>query len=277
MIVFLLLMQSFAYAQSPSDYLILQTIGQYHSSGKGRCGAGSGILGGTDHFDEDHNVTTCSTGYYFMAQDLAVSIKVEQHAGGDSDRWLLHEIETGFRDSDNLESGPDEDTRIRTIDNNKIFFYSSGVVGYRWINNNIVVDIEYTNLTGPKAEPLEVVNAYLAKFPSTLIITDAELKASAHSVQWIKDEMERRLWLCDKWNAQYQAGSVTQANLISSLLSNMGKFLKYREKYFNIAALDDDTLLTTYHKNNDLMSIQNKLKEYKTWWAKHKDKHISLR
>ena len=271
---YFLVMQNLAYAQAPADYLILQPIGQYHSSGKGRCGTGSGMLGASDHFDEDHIVTTCSTGYYFMAQDLAVSIKVEQHTGGNSDRWLLHEIETDFRTYYGI---PGKSYGPRVIDGQTILEDSVGGYSYRWLSGNKVIEVKYIDLQMTKPEPLEVVKAYLAKHPSTIApFTLQELRNSANVIKWIKDEIDRRLWLCDKWNAQSQAGSVTQADLMVKLLENMNVFLKYREKYFGIAAEDESNLLDTYHENNDIASIQKKLTGYKTWWAKHKEKKISL-
>ena len=278
-IVFCLLaMQSLVYAQNPTDYLILQTIGQYHSSGKGRCGNGSEIIGGADHFDEDHNVTTCRTGYYFMQQDLAVSIKVEQHTGGDSDRWLLHEVEDAYRDGDDNNGRLGlliQATRIREINGNKIIGRRGN--GYRWVSNNVVIDVSYTDLQGNKPEPLEVVQAYLVKYPSSLTITDIVFKSSEYNTKWIKDEMERRLWLCDKWNAQFQSGGVTQADLIKALVNNIQEFLNYRQKYYSVAAAADLKLLFGYQQNNDIASIQTKLSEYKIWWNANKGKSIRIK
>lgn len=290
----LLVMQCFAYAQNPSnylirrvpkdnqrlintqnpaDYLILQSIGQYSNSGRGQCGEGSGIIGTADHFDEDHNVTTCRTGYYFMQQDMAVSIKVEQHTGGDSDRWLLHEVEDGYRRGKELKATYGAPNPIRVIDNNKIWFQWGH---YSWLSNNVVVSIDYTDMQGTKPEPLEVVKAYLAKYPSTIALTNDDAKANAHNVQWIKDETDRRLWLCDKWNAQFQAGKTTEKDLLYNLVRSIKVFLNYRQKYFSVASGADLKLLFGYKQNNDIASIQKKLTECKDWWAKHKDKSISL-
>ncbi|MEN6422755.1 MAG: hypothetical protein ABFD76_12505 [Smithella sp.] len=272
-----------------NDCLVTNDIGKFtYRVRNARLGNACGVVGGADHFKMDHVDSICNGKYSNLSEirglpleeaeekSLSVKVEVTQHTGGDSDRWLLHEVETSFRDSDNLEIGPDEDAMIRTINNNKIFFYGGGVVGYRWINNNVIVNIQYTNLSGPKPEPIEVVKAYLAKFPSTITLADAELKASAHNVQWIKDEMERRLWLCDKWNAQYQAGGVKQADLIYNLVRSMNVFLNYRQKYYGVSAVADLNALFGYKQNNDLTSIQPKLTEYKTWWGKHKGNSISL-
>lgn len=269
--------QSLINTQNPADYLILQSIGQYSSSGKGRCGEGSGIIGTADHFDEDHNVTTCRTGYYFMQQDLAVSIKVEQHTGGDSDRWLLHEVEDNYHDDETETMGLLTDGAVmRKVNNQRVLWLGIGGGTFRWVSNNVVVSISYTDLQGTKPEPIEVVKAYLTKFPSTITITDAELKASAHNVQWIKDEIDRRLWLCDKWNAQFQAGQNNQNDLIYNLDRNINVFLNYRQKYYGMASENDIITLRAFIRANDLTSIQTKLTEYKTWWNANKGKSISL-
>jgi len=67
------------------------------------------------------------------------------------------------------------------------------------------------------------------------------------------------LWLCDKWNAQYQAGGVKQADLIYNLVRSMKVFLNYREKYFSVAAQADLDWLSSYKQNNDIASIQTEL------------------
>ncbi len=268
-IICLFLMRSFVYAQNPADYLVLQSIGQYHYSSKAACGEGSGILGASDHFDENHNIITCRTEYYFMAQDVVVSIKVEQHAGDDSDKWLLHEVESGIRRGNYEESM--NSSRFRNIDGNNVFYSGLGGGQYRWLSNNKVINIEYTDLNKKKPEPLEVIKLYLTKFPSTI---PAMIINHAYNERWIKDEIERRLWFCDKWNMQLQLGKVTQTDMLTALVKNMKVFLNYRQKYFNVSAETDLVVLYTYLQANDSTSIEKKLTEYKTWWAKNKDKGI---
>jgi len=264
-------------AVSPSDYLILQNIGEYHNSGKGRCGDGPGFLGAADHYGEDHGDTTCRTGYYNMAQDLAVSILVTKHAdSSDAIKWLLHEVEDAYRDPDVLEATLTEGARIREIAGNRIFFYGGGVVSYRWLSNNIVVNIQYANLSGPKAEPLEVVKAYLAKHPSNVTLSDVDLKSKPHSEQWIKDEMDRRLWLCDKWFMQLQLRKADEKQVYQETVKSMNIFLDYREKYYRMKAADDKNLLAGYLSTNSGTGIKAKLAEYKNWWAVNKGGSITL-
>ncbi|MEN6422320.1 MAG: hypothetical protein ABFD76_10275, partial [Smithella sp.] len=107
-------------AQSVSDYLILQNIGSYKFSTQSvnpvtdevkqipgyTILKNSGVLTGADHFKIDHKDTTYETDYESDVTDIGVEVEVTQHTGGDSDRWLLHEIEDSYRDPD------DEDGRL---------------------------------------------------------------------------------------------------------------------------------------------------------------------
>ena len=283
----LLVVQSYAYAQNPSDYLILQDIGSYTHKVQTKdfitlqpkiipgytIWNNAGILVATGHFPLDHKDTNYETVYESDVTDMGVSVQVTQHAGADSDRWLLHEVEHGYRRSKELKATYSAPNPIRIINNNKIWFQWGA---YRWVNNNIVVSIEFTDLTGTKPEPLEVVQAYLQKFPSTITLTDAEIKSKAHSETWLKDEMERRLWLCDKWNAQFQLGKVSQADMLKQLADHMTVFLKYRQRYYGIDATDDINALFDYSRNNDAAAIMNKLTAYKAWWTANKGNAINL-
>ncbi len=271
-------------SQNLSDYLILQDIVPYKLEtpqkvvggyiGGPRVFDGAGVIASTGHFYPDHLDKTYEV-YYEGGSNLpSATVQISQHAGVDSDKWLQHEMEESFRDSDNLEASPDEDTMLRSINNNRIFFYGGGVVGYRWISNNIVVNIQYTNLSGPKIEPLVVVQAYLQKFPSS--IPASLVLDKAHDVQWIKDEMDRRLWLSDKWFGQLSAGKTDQKTALNAVVKSVNVFLDYREKYFGIKAADEKNLIGGYLNANDLANIQTKLAEYKTWWTANKTGSITL-
>jgi len=107
-------------------------------------------------------------------------------------------------------------------------------------------------------------------------MTSADLRTSDNKTTWIKDEMERRLWLCDKWNTQFQLGKVTQADMLKQLADHMTVFLKYRQRYYGIDATDDINALFDYSRNKDAAAIMNKLTAYKAWWAANKGNAISL-
>ena len=235
----------------------------------------SGVLVGANHFNIDHSDITYETRYIMPEPIVGVEVQVTQHAGGDSDRWLLHEVEDSFRDADEETLGLLTDgVRMREINGNKIISLRGN--GYIWVTNNIVVNVSYRDLTGTKPEPLEVIQAYLAKFHSTFTTVPDHYKSQAYNQKWIKDEMERRLWLCDKWNVQFLAGKVSQDDLLKELVTSMKVFLNYRQKYFNINATDDINSLSSYLSNKDSAPIQAKLSSYKTWWLANKTKAINL-
>lgn len=272
---FLIIFQTTAFTQNLSDYLITNDIGSYRKLTSG--GTTDSILAGVGHFYPDHNDSTLGIVYVNDSQKLWIDVNVTQHTGGDSDRWLLHEVEDSYRDPDNEDGRLGlllQATRLREFNGNKVVGRRGN--GYTWVSNNIVIDISYTDLKGNKPEPLEVVQAYLVKFPSTIITTPIEFKGETYNKKWIKDEMDRRLWLCDKWNAQFQAGQTNQNDLIYNLDSNINVFLNYRQKYYGIASENDIITLRAYIRANDLTSIQTKLTEYKTWWNANKGKGITL-
>jgi hypothetical protein len=155
--------------------------------------------------------------------------------------------------------------------------FGSGGWDYRWLNGNKVIKIEYTDLEMTKPEPIDVVKAYLAKHPSTLpAITLTDLRSVAFKTAWIKDEMERRLWLCDKWFMQLQLQKVTEQQTSQESVKSMNIFLDYREKYYSMAAVSEKNLLAGYLSTNNGTGIRNKLAEYKTWWQANKTAAISL-
>ncbi len=266
-----------------SEYLILQNIDSYkfitqtknpvtkkikQISGY-RTWNSAGIIAATGHFTADHFDTTYETEYESDVSDLGVEVQVTQHAGADLDKWLLHEVEDGYRDPDVLEAILTEGTVLRLIDGNRVFNWGAGT--YAWLSGNkIVIRIEYADLTGTKPEPLEVVKAYLQKFPSSITLTDTDAKSKAHSETWIKDEMDRRLWLCDKWFEQLQLGKADQKTVLEEVVKSMNIFLDYREKYYGVKAADDKNLLDGYLTQNDEAKIKTKLQEYKTWWSANK-------
>ena len=272
------------FAKDISDYLILNDIGLYkldkpEKSLPGEPPMGGprlhkkNVLSGAGHFP-DHTDITYGVMYLGGGVNASPKVEITRHTGGDSDRWLRHEIEDTFRDGEIERMGLlSQGSRIVEINGNKIIART----GCRWIsNNNVIINISYTDLDGTKQEPLEVVQAYLAKFPSIITTTDTEFKSNDYNVQWIKDEIDRRLWLCDKWNAQFQAGITAQKDLIVNLISSMKVFLNYRQAYFGMKAMDDMSALHQLQKNKDIISINKKLTEYKTWWSANKGKSIHL-
>lgn len=264
-----------------TDYLILQDIGSYKVfttifpedfSGpppKYSQTATGGILDAAGHFSE--NDVSYEASYTAPGSKWPfVKVEVTQHSGSDSDKWLLHEVERGSRRSKDLQATYGSPNPLREINGNRIW-YTWGY--YKWVSNNVVVYINFTDLTGTKPEPLEVVRAYLAKFPSTIPAITID---RAYNEKWLKDEMERRLWLCDKWFLQLQLQKAEQKTVINEAVKHMEVFLNYREKYYGIAALTEKQLLWGYRDKNNGTAIRNKLKEYKDWWTANKGGAINL-
>lgn len=179
------------------DCLVTTDIGKYIYDVKtARLGNAAGVVGGADHFKIDHVDSICSGEYsninevrvYQTREEIvnhlvSVDVQVTQHTGGDSDRWLLHEVEDSYRDGDDgdgrlgLFSGAG--VKIREITGNKIIYWGLGGGSYTWISGQKIIEVKYTDLQRTKPEPIEVVQAYLAKFPSTITTTAVEFKSSA--------------------------------------------------------------------------------------------------
>lgn len=264
----LILIPYVAYSQSNADYLILTDIGDYKKITKG--GPSGNILAGVGHFGFDHKDKSYGIAYVNDITQLWIDVQVTQHSGSDSDKWLLHEVEDIFRSNRKLGeliSG----TEILMVNGNRIFNW----VSYAWISGNKVVYINWTpkpNVQNP--EPLEIVQAYLQKHPST--IPSTLVLDRAHSEKWIKDEMDRRLWLCDKWFLQLQLGKAELSKVLQESVDHMNVFLDYREKYYGISATNEKKALWEYLQANNGTGIKNKLTEYKTWWSANKGGSINL-
>lgn len=272
-----------------ATYLILADIGAFKLHNQSRAfpdrklrpitpykkyNGSAGVLGGAGHFNYDHNDVTYETGYDNGTVGMGVSVQVTKHAGSDSDKWLLHEMERDFR---NYFGNPGKTYGPRVINGQTVMEDTVGGIDYRWLSGTKVIDIHYVDLEMTKPEPIEVVQAYLAKYPSTLpAITLRELRSTANVTVWIKDEMERRLWLCDKWFYQLQLKKVDEKQVYQESVKSMNIFLDYREKYYGMKAADEKNLLAGYLNTNNGTGIKSKLDEYKKWWAVNKDKIINL-
>jgi len=271
LMVLMLLQPISGFAITVSDYLIDANIGDYSRSYPGSCLEGSGILTGADHFTDDHTDYACDVRYYKKVARLGVEVQVTRHANSDSDKWLGHEAEMTFQKGRTLGESYAAPNPLKDVNGNKIYFMWGH---YKWISNNVVVSIDFTDLTGTKPEPLEVVQAYLQKFPS--IISTTLVLDNAHKIQWIKDEMDRRLWLCDKWFMQLQLKKAEENQVYQETFKSLNIFLDYREKYYGIKAANEKNILAGYLSSNNGTSIKAKLKEYEDWLNIHKADAISL-
>jgi hypothetical protein len=269
-----LIFASLAYGQSAGDFLILNDIGQYKLT-KGLLFRGK-IVGAEPKVSKVGNdvygyYTSYETSYAGGEGYSAPTVEVRAY---DSIQWLLHEVDSDFRSYYGI---PTESYSPMKIDGQTILDDSVSGETYRWLSGNKVIEIKYRDLEMIKPEPLEVVKAYLAKHPSTIpAMTLTQLRSPESKTTWIKDEMDRRLWLGDKWFYQLQLGKVPQSEVLQQAVKSMNVFLDYREKYFGMKAADDKNLLAGYVMQNNGTGIKAKLKEYKDWWALNKDKAITL-
>jgi len=283
-------------AQNTDDYLILSDIGPYKLDRPEKLLPGRGPIGGpeildlpggvgiADHYNFDHIDKMYKVMYIGGNGIPSPTVYVTKHAGSDSDRWLLHEIEDRYRDGDDTDGRfgllSSVSVKIRQIASNKIIYWGFGGGHYTWISGHKVIELKYTDLQMKKPEPLEIIQAYLQKHPST--IPSSYVMDRAHDEKWIKDEMERRLWLCDKWFIELQTGNMKQLKVLKEIVNSMMIFLNYREHFYRklmfikIKASDDKMRLSTYLAQEDTASIKTTLEEYKKWWLENKDKSISL-
>jgi hypothetical protein len=270
----MLVLGSLVFAQTASDYLILQDIAHYKLT-KGLLFRGK-IVGAEPKVSRVGNdvygyYTSYETSYAGDEGYSAPTVEVRVY---DFTQWLLHEVDAEFR---NYYGIPGLSYTIKNIDGYMIFVYSSGGRDYRWLSGTNVVVVDYTDLMMEKSEPLEIVRAYLAKHPSTLpAMTLAQLRSPENKTKWIKAEMERRLWLCDKWFEQLQLGKEDQSKVLQESVKSMKVFLDYRDKYYGVTAKDEKNLLWQYLEANNGTGIQAKLTEYKTWWSAHKANPINV-
>ena len=274
-----------ASAQTVSDYLTLTDIGSYRISrpeklipgfqptGGPRSYASAGVVSESNHFI-DHADTTYEVMYLGGGAIASPTVVVTQHLGADSDQWLMHEIDESFRDAYGI---PNNSYGPRQINGQTVYVLSIGGREYRWLSGSKIIEVSYHGSLRTLPEPLEVVQVYLAKHPSTLpAITLAELRSKANKTTWIKDEMSRRLWLCDKWAAQIQPSDPKLYDKVKSIYDSMKVFLDYREKYFGMSATTEKTTIIGYLNQKNDAGLKTKLAEYKAWWAAHKNDAISI-
>ncbi len=274
-VLMMLLFPVICFSQETANYLIFNDIGEYKYRPKRTTETygNSGVLISADHFDLDHNDITYGARYVHPVTILGVEVQVTRHTDPpDSLRWLLHELDLEFRNYYGIPG-----YYIKTINGNTVYVYGAGGRDYRWLSGNKVILIEYHDSQLTKPEPIEVIQAYLTKHPSTLpAVTMKELNSAANKTTWIKDEMDRRLWLCDKWFYQLQLGKVQQNQVFQEAIKSMNVFLDYREKYYGIKVAAEKNLLASYLNTNNGTGIKAKFTEYKNWWTANKSGSITL-
>jgi hypothetical protein len=272
-----------AYA-SVADYLILHDIGtfkidklQKHLPGEPPSGGPSTYqlaeLKGSHHF-QDHIDTVYKVTYLGASEGLAApTVYVTQHVGGESDRWLLHELELPLESGDKGEFGKRSKSAIlRKIGNNAILWYAGRNGEYSWVSDKITVSIEYGHMNGAdiRTEPTEIVKAYLSKYPSTIPI-DYPFNKSSHDDERAMTEVTRRLWLCDRWLSQIRPNEDLKLhNKLDNAIDNIKVIINYRVKYYRDISRDEaakeEYILSELLRNNDEKGIRSNLATYSSWW-----------
>ncbi len=265
-----------------SDYLILKDIGPYKQSSKSE-------FMGIEFRNENKNlrevdITTerLSDEQYFSYKtyktryayrpgksSLTVEVKEFYHT-----HWLLHNIEYDYR-----AHGPErlglliQGVQLRLIDGNRII--SSKGSRYRWISKDVVIEISSTDLNDDKTEPLEVIQAYLEKFPST--IADSLAFDQNYDEKWIKDEMEKRLLISSYLFSMIDTVMWSkEKKVLTQIVDHVNIFLDYRAKYYNEQSRDEKQLLQKYLNVSNRKEIENKVRDCNKWWREYKGKSIYL-
>lgn len=271
-----------AYA-AVSDYLILQDIGPYRIDRPQKDMPGEPPWGGpriyqlaelksSYHF-QDHIDTVYKAMYLGGTEGIAApTVFVTHHAGGDSDRWLLHEMELTMESADKDEFGRRAKSAVLRKINNNAVFCSPGRNGkYAWVGNKITVLIEYGHMedANRQAEPTEIVEAYLKKFPSTIPL-DYPFNEASHDDDRARTEVNRRLWLSEKWLAHIQPNDPELHGKLAEVVDCIKEIVTYRERFYRDISRDsakkETSLLSELLQRSDEEAIRSKLGEYSSWW-----------
>lgn len=253
-----------------NEYLVMHNIGSYEIY-KGYQDRGM-LIGSPEMKNMGNDIEGRYESYraiYSIDEEHAVpKVEIQIHQ---NTQWLEHNLQREFRDT------VDDETLglrfpsaiVKKLVNSRLFNTRSGGGRYAWLHNNLWIEINYTDLQLVEPEPLEVVEAYLQKWPPTYPTEATKLIAGTE--QWIKDEMEYLLWVSDRWFAQYDAGKETLKEAMWEVKDKLDDFLRYRAKYFD-EDLDEERIAI---KNANESTLRTKLKEYQQWLAENKDKSLS--
>lgn len=273
-----------ARAEGVGDYLILRDVGVYALE-KSFIAPGGVVVGGGEPSmkrcgnEAEGFYASYSVGYDGGENYAGPNVEIRVY---DSTQWIAHEIEEPFRDGEMETLGLLTDRSVlRKFEANKVYMIAIGGETFRWLSGNILVEISHVDLQAEKPEPLEVVRAYLQKYPSTIDMSDAQLKDQDHTKQWIKEEFERLLWVSERWVSLLKDGDAQNKEKLRTAAKHLEEFANYRKAYFKPLfghALDKDIeLLQTAHmRPGQEEFIRAKLADYQKWWAGHRNSSIDL-
>jgi len=252
-----------------SDFLIMQDIGKYKFF-EGWLFHG-GLVGAPRVTEQGNSsegfYTLYTVGYDGGKGNASPDVEIQVHQ---NTQWLEHKLQREFRETleDEKLGQRGSSSIIKKFGNSRVLNAAWGGGVYVWLHNNLVVQIQYRDPKYVEPEPLEVIEAYLQKWPPTY--PTEETKLIAGTEQWIKDEMEYLLWVSDRWFVQYDAGKEALKHATWNIKDSLDDFLRYRAKYFD-ENLDEERIAV---KNADEPTLRTKLKEYQQWLAENKDKAL---
>jgi len=267
-----------AHAFGISDYLILEDIGPYRQTPEvefmGKLVARKpACLQGGDDISGIYN--SCRISYAGGAGNLSITVEARVYKSG---QWILHDLEDAFRDHEKFHALLDPNVRVRTINGKNLFVASvGGGKTYTWgSGKNVRIEIRYSTYSKNKPEPMDVVKAYLAKYPSTMTLKESEFRSKAHSEQWLREEMNRHLWLAEQQFTLASAGISDINEVLKDIVDNLEMFLSYREHFYAVKASSNQEFLVERLDAEDAPAIKNLLNEYKTWWSENKTREFLL-
>jgi hypothetical protein len=178
------------------------------------------------------------TSYVDLSRNIVVDVTVSTH---EDPAWVLHELERQYRRA--LFPGSfSEGLEIRASDGQRRFelqvttrISTGGFVAWN-SGETTTIQIEFTKRGEDRTPflPTEVVDAYLALYPSSLL--DSIQDTPEHHTDFIRKEFERILAYAARDLAVGQAGA-EQAELsaldVEKWLTN---FATYREFYFKVGS-----------------------------------------
>jgi hypothetical protein len=227
--------------------------------------------------DQDRHVRTS----YIDAENRVVVEAVVSQYGDPT--WLAHEFEGQYRTA----PGFSENLTIVGGSGSRRFvlLYSStlnsgGVVG--WLSAQAtIVEIEFTyRRNGQAAEvPDEVVDAYLALYPSSL--PDSVADTPEHHTEWIRNEMQRILEYAKRDHTAGRLGEVERW---------LKRFAEFRQRFYGTGSakqFEFDRIANALGGEGTeeigiaaeaerLAWLGERLAEFEVWWTVHQNDPVLL-
>lgn len=187
-----------------------------------------------------------------------VEVSVIKHTGGESDKWLQHELAGNFIQ----QKGDIRDIQLENIEGKKVFIkikygFGSEDVIYAWLHDNAVFKIKSHREFDCACRPTEILTAYLKKFPPTV--------RSPNIMKWQNHHVAYELWLSKKWLEQIKDAEPIDDKILKIALKHIFLYLKFREKEYGIKAVTDKKGLWKLYLVKDLTRINKFVVDTEQW------------